>query len=186
MAKETGGGGSTAPEGVESAQAGDGWGGGLNTVIQPQVQMARRRRGPKPYKLVNAFTKDMGSGGGQKNIGYVDKLDAQGISAYLRNFLVSAIINNYDGGDTTPGVMLYVTTSVSWDDDNIITARAIPIAGTAYLPVFREIVFDAEKATGNIGRVYLWAELTDITISDDIEARFVVETWGNFVEFTEA
>ena len=118
-------------------------------------------------------------------IGYVSKLDAQGISAYLKNFLVSVIINNYDGGDTTPGIMLYATTSTSWSDDAIICARARNTAGSAYLPVHREIVFDAEKATGNVGQVYLWAELTDITVSDNIDARFVVETWGNFVEFTE-
>ena len=145
--------------------------------------MARKSRGL--YKLVNVMTKDMGSAGGQILLGYVDKLDAQGVTGYLNNVVVSAIINNYDGGDTTPGIMVYATTGMTWDDDFVITAKAMAIGGTVSLSCRRSIKFDAAKTTGNIGTVYLWAELTDITIADDLECRFVFETWGRFVEFTE-
>ena len=140
---------------------------------------------PRRYKLVNSFTKDMGSGGGQIRLGYVDKLDAQGITGYLHNLQISAIINNYDGGDTTPGIMFFLTSDDSFDSDTIIDAAAVPIAGKVSLSAKRNIYQDADQVKGNTGRVHLYAELTDITITDNIEARFVVATWGNFVEFTE-
>ena len=140
---------------------------------------------PRRYKIVNAATKSMGSAGAQVRLGYVSKVDAQGISGYLHNLQVSAIINNYDGGDTTPGIMFYLTTDVAFDDDEIITASAAPIAGKVSLSAKRWIKENAADPKGNLGTVHLWAELTDITISDDIEMRYVVETWGNFVLFTE-
>ena len=58
--------------------------------------MARRK--PRNYKLVNTFTRDMESSGNQMRLGMIDKLDAQGVSGYLNNVVVSAIVNNYDGG----------------------------------------------------------------------------------------
>ena len=143
--------------------------------------MSRRRR----YKIVNAATADMESDGGQVRLGYVSKVDAQGISGYLHNIQVSALINNYDGGDTTPGIMFYLTTSTTWSDAKIITAAAMPIAGKVNLSAKRWIKENQEVANGNIGTVHLWAELTDITITDDIEMRYVAETWGSFVLFTE-
>ena len=144
-------------------------------------RMARRR----PYKIVNVFLKDMESAGGQRRLGYVSKVDAQGITGYVNNLQVSAIINNYDGGDTTPGIMFYLTTDTTWSDDRIITASAAPIAGKVSLSAKRRIKENAADPNGNTGTVHLWAELTDITITDDIDMRCVVETWGNFVLFTE-
>lgn len=146
--------------------------------------MAKKKRSSM-YKLVNTFTQDMGSAGSQVSLGYIDKLDAQGISGYLNNVRVSSIINNYDGGNPAPGIMFYLTTGSTWNDDRVISARAVPMGGTVSLPAKRRITEDSVIVSGNTGRVYLWAELTDITVSDNIEARFVVETWGRFVEFTE-
>ena len=137
------------------------------------------------YKIVNCFTKDMGSAGGQIRLGYYDKLDAQGITAWLNNVRVSSIINNYDGGNPAPGIMFYLTTSSSWDDDRIIAARAGFAGATVNLPAKRRIMEDAIVTAGNTGRVYVYAELTDITITDDIEARFVLEGWGRFIAFNE-
>ena len=128
----------------------------------------------------------MGSAGGQIQLGYINKLDAQGITGFLKNLQVSAIINNYDGGDTTPGIMFYLTTSASWADAKVITASATAMAGKVSLSANRRIEVNAEDATGNTGTVHLWAELTDITISDAIELRYVVETWGNFVQWNGA
>lgn len=126
----------------------------------------------------------MESSGNQMRLGMIDKLDAQGVSGYLNNVVVSAIVNNYDGGDTTPGIMFYLSTKETWGDSYVISAKACPIAGTVSLAAKRKISFDSEKASGNIGTVYLYAELTDITVTDDINCRFVVETWGRFVEWT--
>ena len=98
---------------------------------------------------------------------------------------MSAIINNYDGGDTTPGIMFYLTTDPVFDSDEIITAAACSTAGKVSLSAKRWIKENAADPKGNTGTVHLWAELTDITVSDNIDMRVVVETWGNFVLFTE-
>ena len=139
----------------------------------------------KKYKVVNAASKDMGSGGGQVRLGVISKVDAQGVSGYLNNVVVSAIINNYDGGDTTPGIMFYLTTATTWSDDYIISAGATNTAGRVSLSAKRWIKENEADLKGNIGTVHLWAELTDITVSDNIDMRYVAETWGSFVLFTE-
>ena len=144
--------------------------------------MAKRRN----FKIVNSATKDMGSGGGQVRLGKVQKVDAQGITGYLNNVQVSAIINNYDGGDTTPGIMFYLTTSTTWNDNYVITASACGIAGKVNLSAKRYIKENLIDELGNEGTVHLWAELTDITVTDDIDLRYVAETWGSFVLFDEA
>ena len=127
----------------------------------------------------------MGSAGDQIHLGYIDKLDAQGITGYLHNLQVSAMINNYDGGDPAPGILFYLTSDDVWSDDTIIDAKAAYSAGNVSLRARRWIKQDADQSKGNTGRVHLWAELTDITVSDDVEMRVIVATWGNFVQFTE-
>lgn len=143
--------------------------------------MAKRR----PYKLVNVFSVNVGAAGGQNLLASFSKLDAQGITGHLKNVQISTIVNNYDGGDETPGIMFYLTSSASWSDAKVITAVACPIAGKVSLSANRYIKENAEVANGNTGQVYLWVELTDITISDNIEIRYVCETWGNFIQFNE-
>lgn len=143
--------------------------------------MARRRL----YKIVNAASKGMGSAGVQQRLGVISKVDAQGVSGYLNNVQVSAIINNYDGGDTTPGIMFYLTSGTTWSDDYIIAAGATNTAGKVSLSAKRYIKQNEEDQKSNIGTVHLWAELTDITISDDISMRYVAETWGSFILYTE-
>ena len=137
------------------------------------------------YKIVNADTKDMGSGGLQVRLGVISKVDAQGVTAYLNNVVVSGIINNYDGGDTTPGIMFYLTTATTWSDDYIISAGATNTAGRVSLSAKRRIKENEADPKGNTGTVHLWAELTDITISDNIDLRYVAESWGRFITFTE-
>ena len=136
------------------------------------------------YKLVNALSKNMGDAGGQKLIGTVSKLDAQGISAFLKNVVVTVQLNEGDGD--AGGITLYLTTGDNWDDDHIITARAVPgYGGTVSLTAMRSIEADAERLTSNEGQIYLWAEMTDISYTSDVYLRMVIETWGYFVEFTE-
>ena len=137
------------------------------------------------YKLVNALSKNMGDSGGQKLIGTVSKLDAQGISAFLKNVVVTVQLNEGDGD--AGGITLYLTTGDNWDDDHIITARAVPgYGGTVSLTAMRSIEADAERLTSNEGQIYLWAEMTDISYTSDVYLRMVIETWGYFVEFDEA
>ena len=141
--------------------------------------MARQRKN-RNYKLVNAYTKDIGHAGEQYHIGKVSKLDAQGITSFARNAVISIISNSAEG----LGYMIYATTSSSWSDDYIITARAVSNGGTVSLPIHRSISEDAEDLVGNQGVVHLWVEGTDPGASDD-EVRLVVENWGRFIEYTE-
>ena len=142
--------------------------------------MARRKSKSRPYKLVNAFSKDIGNTGDQFHIGKISKLDAQGITAYVRNCVISVISQSREG----LGYMLYATTSSSWSDDYIITARAINNGGTTSLSIHRGIKEDSEVVDANYGVVHLWIESTDPGASDE-DVRLVVESWGRFIEFTE-
>ena len=118
-------------------------------------------------------------------MGTVSKLDAQGISAFLKNVVVTTQLQEGDGD--AGGITLYLTTGDNWDDNYIITARAIPgYGGTVSLTAMRSIEADAERLTSNEGQIYLWGEITDLSYTSDVELRCVVETWGYFVEFDEA
>ena len=81
--------------------------------------------------------------------------------------------------------MFYLTTATTWSDDYIISAGATNTAGRVSLSAKRWIKENEADLKGNIGTVHLWAELTDITVSDNIDMRYVAETWGSFVLFTE-
>ena len=147
----------------------------------PEQYMAKRRR---LFKVVNVATKDMGSAGGQILIGKVSKLDAQGINGYLNNIRLSVLLNDSVDGEIG-GFMAYLTTSSSWDDDYVITARGGSFGDTISLSAKRTIQANSIQATSNTGQVYLWVELTDITVATDVELRYVAETWGSFIGYTE-
>ena len=134
----------------------------------------------------------MGEVGDQIVVAKFDKIDAQNSpGAWLRTIKVSALFSDEDGGTVTSGTagfIVYATTSSNWSDDTIITAGGIPGGGgTAWLAVRRKITTDytglAQEA-GMDGPVYLWAEATDIGESD-VQARFVIETLGRYLETTE-
>ena len=127
------------------------------------------------------MTKDMGAGGAQVLVGKISKLDAQGMTAWFNNILVSVMANEAE--QDTIGFMVYATTDNTWDDDNIISARAGAVGKTVNLPVKRRISKDGEAVTGNDGVVYIWLEFSDTVFSED--ARIVFETWGRFIEFDE-
>ena len=134
---------------------------------------------------MNAFTANMGSAGGQILLGYVSKLDAQGVSAFLKNVVVTTQLQEGDGD--AGGITLYLTTGDEWSDDYIITARAMPgYGGTVSLAAMRSIEADAERLTSNEGQIYLWGEITDLSYASEVQMRCIVETWGYFVEFTES
>ena len=144
--------------------------------------MAKSKR--KMYKLTNVATKELGTSGGQVRIGVVDKLDAQGINGYLNNIRLSVLLNDSSAAKDG-GFIAYLTTSSTWDDDNIICARAGNYADTVNLPARRSITRNSDGATSNDGLIHLWLEVTDIAVLDATEVRYVAETWGYFIAFSE-
>ena len=144
--------------------------------------MARKRR--SLYKTTNVATKNVGSAGGQIHCGTVDKLDAQGINGYLNNIRLSVLLNDSVDGEIG-GFIAYLTTDDTWNDNYVITARAGSFGDTVNLSAKRTIRQNSDNALGNMGLVHLWIELTDITVSTDVNLRYVAESWGRFIEFTE-
>ena len=140
------------------------------------------RRMGRNYKLVNAMTKNMGATGDQVLLGTIDKADAQGVDGWVNNVVCTAMAN--DAEADTIGITLYATTSSTWSDNQIITARAGAVGTTLNLPVRRKISLNATQSLGNEGLVYIWAEISNTVNSE--ECRFVLETWGKFIVFTEA
>ena len=149
--------------------------------------MARRSRN---YKQVRTLTKDMGNIGGQEHVLAIKKLDPQLTGAYLNNVVVSAQLNEQVSTSAnygqTPGFTAYLTTSNSWDDDNIISARSFGgSAGTVSLTAKRYIRSDEEDETGTTGPVHVWIEMTDVAgVGETAEARVNLEVWGRFIELT--
>ena len=147
---------------------------------------------PRYYRTVNALTKNMGETGDQIAIAKFDKIDAQNSpGAYCKTVKVSALYSDEDGATVTSGTagfIVYLTTSPIWSDDQIITAAGIPGGGgTAWLAARRWVKTDytgEAQAQGMDGPIYLWAEATDIG-EDDVQARFVIETLGRYLETTE-
>ena len=137
----------------------------------------------KLYKQIKVKTDNLGSTGAQVLIGTVTKLDPQASNnGYLNNIRLSTLLNDHPGG-YEGGFMAYLTTDNTWDDSNIISARAGNFADTVNIPAKRTLRQGTDNVQGNMGDVHLWMEITDNTVSADIDMRVVVETWGNFIKF---
>ena len=164
-------------------------------IDRPQVlrlrNMARRRR-LKNYKVTNAMTKNVGSTGDQIHVGKISKIQAQGITAWANNCLVSIMSSEIqraaddDYVDYQPAYMVYATTSSTWSDDNIICARAGFAGDTINIPLKRPIRQDVEDTDSNDGVIHLWVEASDVAlVLEYLKVRLVFETWGRYIEFTE-
>ena len=138
----------------------------------------------KLYKTTNVATKNLGTSGGQIHVGTIDKLDAQGVNGYLNNIRVSVLLNDSSGG-YNGGFIAYLTTDDTWDDDTIITARAGNFADSVNLVAKRSIQQNNDQVRGNQGLIHLWLEVTDIATVIGTDVRYVAETWGRFIEYTE-
>jgi len=139
------------------------------------------------YKQVVALTKSMGSIGGQEKICNIRKLDPTLTTSYLNNVVVSGILNDYNSGITQspPGFMVYLTTSTTWADDEIIAARAFNNGGNVSLTARRRIQSNLDDVDGTTGPIYVWVEVTDLAgVGETMEARFAIEVWGRFLEVT--
>jgi len=144
--------------------------------------MARRRA--KNYKQIHVETKDVGSAGGQILLGYFDPLDVEGgnVSAWLNNVNLSVLLNNSPEGEIG-GFLAYLTTGGTWNESDIITARAGNFADTVHLTAKRVIRAAGYQADRNDARIALWIEITDITLGVNVDLRIVVETWGRFIKY---
>ena len=136
------------------------------------------------YKQIKTFTKDMGSAGSQILLGYVEPLDDDLDFGYLNNIRLTAILQTGDGD--AGGILCFLNASSSWSDSHIITADACPGFGGKMNLSAKRKVSGAQQITRPDGRVYLYAELTDITVTTDVQLRCVIECYGKFIKFVEA
>ena len=154
--------------------------------------MARKKQ--RLYKIVNVNLKDMGSAGSSVLIGRIQKIDAEGLTGYLNNCVVTSYIPDYhqpagsQSGDMNPppSVLVSLQTGSTSSGDNYVTARSTTGGGTVSLSAKRVIRRNEAVTDGNDGMIYLYGELTDTTVSQDIEVKWIVETWGRYIEFVEA
>ena len=148
------------------------------------------RKGPRNYKQMRTLTKNMGGDGGQEYVLAIKKLDPQLTGAFLNNVIVSGQLNAYETPSTTgamsPGFTAYLTSTSSWDDNNIIAARSFGGGGgSVSLSAKRYIRSDEDDATGTTGPVHVWIEITDIAgTAETTEARVNLEVWGRFIALT--
>ena len=150
-----------------------------------------RKKGPRNYKQVRTMTKGMGGSGGQEHCLGIKKLDPQLTGAFLNNVVVSLQLNSPvtvdpDAPRTTPAYTVYLTSSNTWDDEQIITARSIGgSGGTCSVSAKRFIRTDEEDPTGANGPVHVWVEMTDIAgLLETSEARITMEVWGRYIALT--
>ena len=144
--------------------------------------MARRK--PRNYKQVDAFTKDVGSSGGQIRCLSIYPLDAGVASGYLNNIQLTLLLNDSPEGEIG-GFIAYITLSSSWDDDDILTARGGNFGDTVSLTAKRPVRESNSVQDGMGGSLHVWVELTDITATDNVDVRVIAETWGRFLSVVE-
>ena len=145
------------------------------------------------YKSVNMNSVDMGSAGEPVRIGRIQKIDAEGLTGYANNVVFTSYIQDYQqpaGGvpgqvNPPPSILISATTSSTWDANDLITARATTGAGTVSLALRRVIRRNTDVDDGNDGLIHIYAELTDTTVSTDLQLKFVSELWGRYVQFVE-
>ena len=123
----------------------------------------------------------MGNAGDQILLGYIQKIDAQGVTSYVHNVVLTGAPQDTEASDMT--FTGYLTTSATWGDTNVITARCTGSGGgTLSLSAKRSIQENAEITAGNEGLIYVWGETSDSLANE--EFRIIVEVWSNgFTEF---
>ena len=117
-------------------------------------------------------------------LGYFDLIDVEGgnISAYLNNVNISILLNDSPESEVG-GFIAYLTTGGTWNDSDVITARAGNFADSVSLSGKRVIRASGYQADRNDARIALWVEITDITPTSSVSLRIVTETWGRFLKY---
>ncbi len=147
--------------------------------------MARKSyKKPKNYKQTKVETVNVGSAGEQIHIGYFQPIDVEGssLNAWLNNVNLSLLLNDAES-EGSGGFIAYLTTNGSWSDADVITARAGNFADTVNLACKRSIKSSVYEPDRNDGVVALWIEISDITITSDVDVRIVMESWGRFLRY---
>jgi len=144
-----------------------------------------RKRGPGNYKKINSLTKNFGSAGAQILIARFKKADAQSSQVtWLNNVNVTGMLQEGDGD--AGGILFYLTTGASFDDDQIISCKGFPgYGGSVSLSAKRRIRKNEESDLGDQGQVYLYGEITDLSYTADVQVRTIIETWGRNVNIDE-
>ena len=155
-----------------------------------------KRRSARNYKITNVNTKDMGSSGNQVLLRTISKADAQGLSAWLHGVKVTYLMSDVTGAgdsDANFGFMFYLTTDNNWDDDYVIASAAGGnMSGSVWLSAKRSIKTNAtpdsynDIAQGYGGPLYVWGEVSDSTVTANVQMRLVSEVWGRWLKVTEA
>ena len=104
----------------------------------------------------------------------------------MNNIVLTLMLNEAE--QDVDAITAYLTTDNVWDDNTIITARATQggPGGTVNLTCKRRIYTNADtevQKLGSGGPIYIWVEIGDYVGSEDF--RFIAETWGRWIEFTE-
>ncbi len=142
----------------------------------------RHRRKQRNYKQVISATKDVGSAGGQVLIGSLSPLTARNQlgRAYCKNIVMTYILQGDAAADPDQGgVVFYISSNNTWADSDVITARARSFGGgTVNLPVHSWVSGEVtDDAPG--GKLYVYAEATDVTGITDVDIRYTAEVWGS-------
>ena len=151
------------------------------------VSMARNY---KQFSFVQVD--DLGSSGAPVPIAKIMKQQGQMTSAWIKNVRISVIVQDITASGTPVSdmplnFMFYATTddTVAPNDANVIAAWASPYGGgTGSLSINRKIVENEYDETSGDGAICIWAECTDATLSANIEAKTVLETWGRWHKVT--
>ena len=134
------------------------------------------------YKQVKADTVDMGSTGAQILVGTISPIDVQAGAGFLRNVVCTCLQNDGDGDNGA--FVFYLSTSNSWNEDYVITARAtMGMGGTVSLSANRAIKDNVADVSRNDAEFYVWAEVTDVGTTQN-DARIILEAWGRFISLT--
>ena len=166
-------------------------GGRANNFNRPQVGpffLMARKYTRALYKQVATGTTNMGDAGAQIHIAKVTKLDPALRAGYLKNVIVSVqnqvIRSLTTGAAVEPAYTVYLSSAQdgAWDDDDVISARAVNNGGNVSLTARRRIAEQSTADNTTTGPVHIWIEQTQVGQSGiDCEARISIEAWGRGV-----
>ena len=145
--------------------------------------MARtRRRRKKQYKQVVTDTKSLGSSGGQILIGTLAPIANRNQlgRAFCKNITMTYMLQGDAAAGADQGaVTFYIGSNSAWADSDVITARSAAYGGgTLNIPVNAWVSGEVtDDAPG--GKLYVWAECTDMTVVTNVDIRYTAEIWGS-------
>ena len=140
--------------------------------------MARAKR----YKQIVTATKDLDDAGGQILIGSLAPITNRNQlgRAYCHNIVMTYILQGGTEADPDQGgVVFYVSSNSTWSDGDVVCARARSFGGgTLNIPIRAWVSGEVtDDAPG--GKLYIYAEATDVTATQNVFIRYTAEVWGS-------